>query len=152
MDDATGVQGRECGQYLERDGHGLRDGHGALLQPLGERFALEQFHGDEELAAVFTDLVDLADVRMVDARCGARFTPEALPRRLVAGDRRHRLQCDRAAEPLVACGVHDTHRARSKLVGDCVVPDPFGCAHLRPVRSQRPATSLRDDGAPVSQW
>jgi hypothetical protein len=127
MNDATGVQGRECGEYLERDRHGLRHGHAALLQPLGERFAFEQFHGDEKLTAVFTDLVDLADVRVVDARRGARFAPEALARGLVVGDRRHRLQGHRTAEPFVAGGIHDAHRARSKLVGDCVVPDPFRC-------------------------
>ena len=65
---------------------GTRLGHAqrAAPQALGERLALEQLHRDEQLAAVLADLVDLADVRMIDARGGARLAPEALARRLVA--------------------------------------------------------------------
>ena len=53
-------------------------------QLLRQRLALEQLHGDEQAAGVFADLVDLADVGMVDAGRRARFTPQALARRLVA--------------------------------------------------------------------
>ena len=64
----------------DRLGHAERP----VAQPLGERLALEQLHGDEELAVVLADLVDLADVRMVDAGRRARLAPEALARGLVA--------------------------------------------------------------------
>ena len=87
MDDAAGVERRERASMSSAIGSAWIDAQRAALQPLGERLALEQLHRDEELAVVFADLVDLADVRMVDAGRGARFAPEALARRLVAGDR-----------------------------------------------------------------
>ena len=65
-------------------GQRLGDAQRPALQPLGQRLALEQLHGDEQLAVVLADLVELADVRVVDARRGPRLAPEALARRLVA--------------------------------------------------------------------
>ena len=45
-----------------------------LIDPSRERLALEQFHGDELPAVVFVDLVDRADVRVIERRRGARFS------------------------------------------------------------------------------
>ena len=72
---------------------------------------------------VLADLVDLADVGMVDARRGARFAPEALARGLVARQRRHRLDGDGALEPFVARRVDDAHPAFAELAHDGVVRD-----------------------------
>ena len=65
---------------------GQRLGHAQRPAPqaLGQRLALQQLHGDEQLAAVLADLVELADVRMVDAGRGPGLAPEALARGLVA--------------------------------------------------------------------
>ena len=52
-------------------------------------------------AAVFADLVDLADVRMVDARRRARLAPEPLARRLVVLERQHHLQRDGPFQALI---------------------------------------------------
>ena len=84
MDDPARVQGGERGQHSEADRHRLGDAQRSPAQALGQHLALQQLHRDEELAVVFADLVDLADVRMVDAGRGARLAPEALARRLVA--------------------------------------------------------------------
>ncbi len=84
----------------------------------------EELHGDEELALVLADLVDLANVRVVDARRGSCLAPEAAPRRLVLRHGDHRLQRHRAMEPLVARGVDDAHAALSELAGDGVVAKP----------------------------
>ena len=86
MDDAASVHGRERGEDVEGDRHGLRDAHGPSLQALVERLAFQQFHRDEQvIAVVISDVVDLADVRMIDARRRARLAPEALARGLVVG-------------------------------------------------------------------
>ena len=119
--DAARVQRRERVQHAEPDRHGLGDAHRALLQALRQRRALEQLHGDEQVALVFADFVDLADVRMVDAGRRARLAPEALARRLVLRQRRHRLQRDRAMELLVARGIDDAHPALAELALDRVV-------------------------------
>ena len=78
MDDAAGVQRRQRGQHVERDRQGLAHAQWAASQPLVERFATQQLHGDEQLALVLDDLVDLTDIRVVDARRGARLAQEAL--------------------------------------------------------------------------
>ena len=95
-------------------------------QTVGQRFSFEKLHGDEQLAAVFADFVDLADVRVIDACRGSRFAPEALPRRFVVGERRHRLQRDRALEARIARGVDHTHPALTQLSRNRVRPDARG--------------------------
>ena len=88
-------------------------------------------------AGVFADFVDLADVRMIDARGRAGFPPEALPRRLVVGSGRHRLHRDRALEPLVARRIDDAHPAFAQLALDRIAADASG--HARSGR--RPTTA-----------
>ena len=45
-----------------------------------QRLALDVLHDDERAAVGVADLVDLADVRMVERRGGERFAPQALAR------------------------------------------------------------------------
>jgi len=47
-------------------------------QPLLEGLPFEQLHGDERLAFVFINVVDGADVGMIQRRRGARLALEAL--------------------------------------------------------------------------
>ena len=86
----------------------------------------QQLHGDEQLATVFADFVDLADVRMIDACRGPRLAPEALPRRFVVGQRRHRLERDRALEARVARRIDNAHAALTQLPRDRVRSDVSG--------------------------
>ena len=139
------MQRRERRQHAEADRQRLGDAQRPAPQPLRERLALEQLHRDEQLAAVLADLVDLADVRMIDARRRAGLAPEALARRLVAGQRGHRLERDGALEPLVARGVDDAHPALAELAHDGVVPDAGGQRFLRDVagRARRPRRRRR---------
>ena len=78
MHDAARVQRRERGEHAEADRHRLGHAERATLQPLGQRFAIEQLHGDEQPAVVLADLVDLADVRVVHAGRRAGLAPETL--------------------------------------------------------------------------
>ena len=43
-----------------------------------ERLALQEFHGDKCAAALFTDVVNRADIRMVESRGSFRLAPESL--------------------------------------------------------------------------
>src|SRR6202040_828950 len=61
---------------LEQRVDAQRPGRDALLQ----RDALHQFHRDERYALVFVDVVDRADIRMVQRGCGPSLALEALER------------------------------------------------------------------------
>jgi hypothetical protein len=145
--DAARVQRGERRQHAERDRYRLRDGQGAAGKALAEGLPLEQLHGDEQLAVILTDVVELADVGMIDARRRARLAPEAPARRFVAAERRHHLESDHALEPLISRGEHHSHAAFTELALDDVVRNGGGIAsrsHLRKGRAseQVAATGL----------
>ena len=73
---------------------------------------------------VFADLVDLADVRMIDTGRRARFPPEPFARRLIAAHRQHRLERDDTLQPFVARCIDDAHPAFAELASNGVVPNP----------------------------
>ena len=131
-------------QRLQRLEHALAERqrlderHRAALEALRQGLAFEQLHGDEELARVLADLVDLAHVRVVHAGGGAGFAPEALAGRVVG--LRDRLHGDLAAQALVLGGEHDAHAALPEPVQDPVAAEPRRVAG--PGRRGRSAQSL----------
>ncbi len=118
VDDPAGVQRGERGQHAQTDRQRVRGAQRSASQPLGQRFAFQELHRDEQPAGVLADFIDLADVRMVDARRSPGLAPQALTRRLVAGGGRQHLHGDRALEPIVARGVDNAHAAFSELTFD----------------------------------
>jgi hypothetical protein len=76
MHDAARVNRGERRQHVDGNRQCLIDTERTAPEHLIERLAFEQLHGDEKRAAVFADLVDLADVRMVDACGRLGLTPE----------------------------------------------------------------------------
>jgi len=72
------------------------------LESLAERLSLHQLHDDERLTLVFPDLVNRADVRMVEGRRRAGFAKEPIERRLVPdGLLGKELERDRAVQDRV---------------------------------------------------
>ena len=123
VDDAAGVQRRERRENPEADGHCLSHAHRSATEALRQRLALEELHGDEQLAAFLADFIDLTDVRMIDARGRSRFPPEPPASCVVVCQRRHGLERDGPLEPLVPRRVHHAHAAFAELACDCVVTD-----------------------------
>ena len=84
MDDALRVRGAERFGDLHRQVE-----HGVELQlrrdALAKRLPLEQLHHDEGLAVVLFDVVNRADVRMVQCGGRARLAAEPIERLSVAG-------------------------------------------------------------------
>ena len=76
--DAMPVRERDCvgegGRVAQRVGHGQR----ALQQPIGQRFALEILHDEELHVFLEPDVVERADVRMVQRGDRAHLALEAL--------------------------------------------------------------------------
>ena len=102
-----------------------------------ERLAIQKLHGDERLAVVLADLVDRADVRMVQRRRGTRFAPEAFQRLRVAGHfLGQELQGHEAAKVGVLGLVDHTHPAAAELLDDAVMRDG-----LADHEDQRPESS-----------
>ena len=92
----------------------------ALLQ----RGALQILHGDEGAALLFADVMNRANVGMIQRRRGPGLALKTVQRLGVAsqslGDE---LEGDKAMKPRVFRLVHDPHAAGAKLLDDEVVGD-----------------------------
>ena len=95
------------------------------VQPITERSAFEELHGEEGLAGVLADLEQLTDVRVIDGRGRARFPEESLAHRRV---RRWQDGLDRngALELIVHALENDTHATASDLTDDPITADAVG--------------------------
>ena len=121
MNDALAVRrihgvGHREGEIDER-----RGGHGAARQSLLQRLAFEQFHRDERRIAA--DVVDGADVGMVERRGGTRFPLKAFQdlRRLRDPVRQH-FDGDHALETGIPRPIHVAHPASADQRDDFVRP------------------------------
>ena len=78
MDDPLAVRSVQRGSHLHRDLHRLIGSHRSLLDAIGQRRPLDQLHHQ----IVGPDVVERADVRMVERGDGARFALEAIGKSL----------------------------------------------------------------------
>src|SRR5688572_21371512 len=142
VDQAVGVQrleSRERG-YRDRDRFVERDR--PVFEPRRQRLALEQLHGDVELSVLGSDVVELADVRVVYPGPRPRFAAQPLGRGRVRFVGANGLQRDRALEPVIPRRIDDAHAALPQRAGDFVWTD---CLHrvssqgtsIRPARTRR---------------
>jgi hypothetical protein len=99
--------------------HRVVDRHGTCTDQSGERFTVDVFHGDERTAALFADLVDRADVGMVQRGRRSRFAedPGALGRTVAAVFE----ELDRSVA-LKARVVGEKHRAGATLAEGTLDP------------------------------
>ena len=111
MDDAFVVRGFERARNLARDGESFVEWNGAFSDQAGQRGAFDQLH-DEVIRA---DVVEVADVGMVQRGDGAGFTIEALGESFF-GD----FDGDFAAEARVVGAVDLAHPARAEIGQDFV--------------------------------
>src|ERR1700682_4180613 len=89
-----------------------------------QRLAVEELHGDERLAALLADVVNRADVGMVESRCGLRFTLKTGKSLGVFGYFiGQELQGHEAMQPGVLSLVDDTHVTTAQLLDDAVMRD-----------------------------
>ena len=89
-----------------------------------QRHALQEFHGDERSATLLADVVNRADVRMIQRRCGLGFTPEAFQRlRVVSNIFGQEFKRYKTVEARVLGLVNHTHPAASQSLEDAIVGD-----------------------------
>ena len=84
-----------------------------------ERLAVEEFHGDQGAAFGFADVVDGANVWMVEGGSGLGFAPKAGEGLRIGGDVfGEEFQSDETMETGVFGFVDDAHAAATEFVGD----------------------------------
>ena len=86
MDDARAVRFVERRRDLDRRPERLVDRQRALRQPIRQRLAFEILHDEERGAILFADVVQRADVRMIELRDRAGLAIEALAELRVGGE------------------------------------------------------------------
>jgi hypothetical protein len=102
--------------------HDLVDLEGPGEQAIVQRLSLQPLHHDEWLAIVFTDVVDGADVGVIQGRCRARFDAKALDRLSIACQLfRDELESYSSAEALIVGAIHHAHSAGTELRSDPIV-------------------------------
>jgi hypothetical protein len=130
VDDVVGVRVRQSG------GDGGADAHDFFwrqvtiaLNALLERFALDQFHGEKEIAVALADVVAGDDVGVVELGRGAGFQEESADVFLVFRQASGQdLQGDDAVERNLAGLVDGAHAAFAQFRDQFVVADARGLA------------------------
>jgi hypothetical protein len=114
MDDSLGMRGLQRARDLDGILQQLGNRQSALFEPLRQRLAFQKLHDEIIDLALATDVMQRADVRMVERRDGFGLALQALAQ---AGRARHargqNLQGDGAAQALVARAIHFAHAARA---------------------------------------
>src|ERR1017187_2554940 len=122
MNDPLGVCRVQCIGNFNGDGNKnvrfQRTPSDAMLQCQ----PVQELHGDERLPIVLADLVDRADVGVVQGGSGACFPAEAFERlRVLSYVLGQNLQCDKAAKLGVLSLIDHTHAAATEFLDDTVV-------------------------------
>jgi len=86
--------------------------------------AIHELHGDERLTVLLADVVDRANVRVIERGRSLRFPLEAGQSLGVSGNFiRQELESNEAVQPRVLSLVDDTHTSAAQLLDDAVVRD-----------------------------
>ena len=122
MDDAFGMGGVEgIGNF---DGNGKMGGEieGALRDAVLEGHAVEIFHDQESFASIFANIVDGADIRMIESGGGFGFTAKAFEGlAILSYIERKKFEGDKTIEARVFGFVDDAHATATKFFQDAVV-------------------------------
>ena len=124
VDDALGVSGVQGVGDLDRQLQQLRRLDGLARDAVLESLALQQLHADEGLAFVLVDVVNGADVGMIEGGGGLGLSLEPLQGDLVVGESLgEELQRNVTSKAGVFCLVDHTHPPAAELLDDPVVGD-----------------------------
>ena len=117
VDNTLLVRRFECVRHLDGDFNHPVDGKGVSLNQVLQCFAVHELHGDERTPAFLGDLIDRADIGMVQRRSSTRLAPEALQRSAVVGEViGEELERYRPVKQRIFCLVHHTHAPAADLL------------------------------------
>ncbi len=137
MHDSLGVRRVKPVCYLNAHLQKLRYFDGLPCNTVLQRLALEQLHSDKRPFFEFSNIVNGANVGVIERGCSARFAAESLDRLRIMGDIVGKeFQRDVAAKPRVFSFVDYTHSSAPKFFEDAIVGD--GAAYVRRSIRHRP--------------
>src|SRR5438876_4450256 len=134
MNDAFPVKRSERAEHGEANLDAFTRAQPASPERHAQRFPFQQLHGEKQAFAVLVNLVQLAHVRMVDARRCARLSPQALPLLTIAEARADPLDRDRPVQAVIVRRIDDAHASFAQLA-----LDPIAARHL----DMRPSSFAR---------
>jgi len=124
VEDAVAVSPVEGVRHLNADVDDLVNLQRTAGKAVPERLPLHQLHHDEGASVVFSDVVDGADVPVIERGGGPGLHPEPVERLLIARELfGHELDGNRPPQPDVLGSVDDAHSASAQLADDSVVRD-----------------------------
>ena len=137
MHDALCVGSFEAVSNLNADVQEFGYFDGLPANAVLESLPLEQLHGDERTAFELPNIVNGADVGMIERGCSTRFATESLDGLGVLGDvLGKKFQGNTTAEPRVLSFVDHSHSAAAQFFQDVVVGNGSvnnrGSIHQRP--------------------
>ncbi len=89
-----------------------------------QRHPVEKFHGDEGMTSLFANVINRADVGMVQCGCGLGFTLKTgQSLRVFSYLFGQEFKCDKTMQPSVLGLVDHTHSAAAQLLDNAVVRD-----------------------------
>ena len=98
------------------------EGDGASRNAIAKGLAFEKFHGDEVLTVGFIDLVDGADVGVIEGGRGAGLTKEAFDHLGIAGELQGQaFEGDPAPEAGVFRAVDNAHASSTERIDELIV-------------------------------
>jgi hypothetical protein len=124
MDDAFGVRGVECIGDFDSDIEKAIEFEGLPGDEVFERNAVEKLHDNEGFAVLFTDVVDGANVGVIEGGSGLRFPFETGKGLRIFGDRVGKeLEDDTAMKTGVVGLIDDAHTTAANSFDDAVMGD-----------------------------
>ena len=131
MRDSRLVRLGQAFRNLRRDFNRLSNGQQAREKQFAQRLPLNQFHRDKGAAIALVDLMDRADIRMIQRGGKARLAGQTAERLRVLDEFfGKKLQRNMAAELQVFGFVNHAHAAAADLAKNAVVAD-HGCGQPR---------------------
>src|SRR5215469_870477 len=110
-----------------------------------ERLTIQELHGDERLAFVLANLVNGADMRMIERRSSLSLALETFKGlRVVRQFWWKEFESDSTVEPRVFGLVHHTHPATTELLRDCLANHAWETTWRRMLRPQAEASQRKE--------
>jgi len=126
MDDALNVCGIERIRDLDTEIQELLQRERLAVNVMAQGIAVDELHGDERLAVLLANVINSADVRVVEGGSGMGFSAEAFEgQRILPQIFWKKFQGDCAVEAHILSLEDHAHTASAKSFQDAVVRDGF---------------------------